>query len=277
MPGRRALVPLPAHHRRTRSPAHTFLPGDTALSPFGGGGGGGGVPFLSRRGCLARAEYFPSASCMGKAPARCARRCTRCCGARPSCTASASCSDETSGGWRRDDRDPAAQVIPPFLFFLKGSGRQNSKKPADDWPNGSFPMAGSRKLVPIPPENGLLLWSYVQKAKNQFEGAIYHVINRGNYRSDVFVSERTKLAFEKCLFEVCELKAWRLHAYIVMHAITFIWRSRDSAPRPNLVSGDAMAAKYICRSFQQISPRKRPPLPRPLQVRNALAGAVAPG
>jgi putative transposase len=50
-----------------------------------------------------------------------------------------------------------------------------------------------------------------RKPRIEFEGAIYHVINRGNYRSDAFVSDRTKLAFEKCLFEACELKDWRLH------------------------------------------------------------------
>lgn len=36
------------------------------------------------------------------------------------------------------------------------------------------------------------------------EGAVYHVINRGNYREDVFAHESTKVAFLKCLGEACE-------------------------------------------------------------------------
>ena len=32
----------------------------------------------------------------------------------------------------------------------------------------------------------------------------YHVINRGNYRQDLFIAEGARLAFERCLFESCE-------------------------------------------------------------------------
>ena len=35
----------------------------------------------------------------------------------------------------------------------------------------------------------------------EFPGACYHVINRGNYRHWMFGHERTKAAFEACLFE----------------------------------------------------------------------------
>ena len=50
----------------------------------------------------------------------------------------------------------------------------------------------------------------------QFEGAIYHVINRGNYKTWIFEQESTKAAFEKCLFEACEEFNWILHAYCIM-------------------------------------------------------------
>ena len=42
-----------------------------------------------------------------------------------------------------------------------------------------------------------------RKLRLEFPGAIYHVINRGNYRADVFRSEGAKTAFEACLFEAC--------------------------------------------------------------------------
>lgn len=55
-----------------------------------------------------------------------------------------------------------------------------------------------------------------RKLRLEFSGAVYHVINRGNYRRDVFAGERTKSAFETCLFEACERSGWLLHAYGVM-------------------------------------------------------------
>jgi len=41
-----------------------------------------------------------------------------------------------------------------------------------------------------------------RKLRLEFPGACYHVINRGNYRTDIFRAERAKAAFETCLFEV---------------------------------------------------------------------------
>lgn len=50
----------------------------------------------------------------------------------------------------------------------------------------------------------------------QFPGAIYHVINRGNYRSWIFAKPRTKLAFEACLGEACTRYGWLSHAFAIM-------------------------------------------------------------
>ena len=41
-------------------------------------------------------------------------------------------------------------------------------------------------------------------------GGVYHLINRGNYRGDVFVNDGAHLSFEKCLFEACEKCGWIL-------------------------------------------------------------------
>lgn len=43
-----------------------------------------------------------------------------------------------------------------------------------------------------------------------FPGAIYHVLNRGNYRADVFATAGAKLAFETCVGEACAKSGWRL-------------------------------------------------------------------
>ena len=55
-----------------------------------------------------------------------------------------------------------------------------------------------------------------RKLRLEYPGAIYHVINRGNYRGDVFAGEKTKAAFESCLFEACARAQWVLHAFVVM-------------------------------------------------------------
>lgn len=55
-----------------------------------------------------------------------------------------------------------------------------------------------------------------RKLRLEFPGAIYHVINRGNYRAWIFETPGSKQAFEECLFRVCERSRWRLHAFVIM-------------------------------------------------------------
>ena len=43
-----------------------------------------------------------------------------------------------------------------------------------------------------------------RKLRLEYGNALYHVINRGNYRADIFATEGAKVAFERCLFEACE-------------------------------------------------------------------------
>ena len=50
----------------------------------------------------------------------------------------------------------------------------------------------------------------------EYPGAVYHVINRGNYRQDLFKDEGTHWAFEQCLFEACERNGWVLEGFCVM-------------------------------------------------------------
>jgi len=55
-----------------------------------------------------------------------------------------------------------------------------------------------------------------RKLRLEFPGACYHVINRGNYRADLFRTDRTKAAFEACVFEACAKSGWILHAFVIM-------------------------------------------------------------
>lgn len=73
-----------------------------------------------------------------------------------------------------------------------------------------------------------------RRLRLQFEGAVYHVINRGNYRRDLFETADKAKAFERALFETCERMAWRLYAYVLMpnHFHLAI-----QTPEANLVTG----------------------------------------
>jgi REP element-mobilizing transposase RayT len=73
-----------------------------------------------------------------------------------------------------------------------------------------------------------------RKLRIEYEHAFYHVINRGNYRAEVFVSDGAKEAFEKCLGEACEKAGWVLHAYVIMRNH---YHLALETPRANLVDG----------------------------------------
>lgn len=68
----------------------------------------------------------------------------------------------------------------------------------------------------------------------EFAGACYHVLNRGNYRADVFGSEGAKRAFLKCLGEVCAKTGWKVHGWCLM---TNHYHLALETPKPNLVEG----------------------------------------
>ncbi len=55
-----------------------------------------------------------------------------------------------------------------------------------------------------------------RKLRIEYSGALYHVINRGNYRADIFKDEGARAAFEACLWEACEKTGWVVHAYVIM-------------------------------------------------------------
>ena len=74
----------------------------------------------------------------------------------------------------------------------------------------------------------------------QFPGAFYHIINRGNYRSDIFTDDGAKYAFEQALFEALERFGWSLRAYVLMDNHFHLCLE---TPEPNLVSGEGEQPK----------------------------------
>lgn len=73
-----------------------------------------------------------------------------------------------------------------------------------------------------------------RKPRIEFAGAIYHVLNRGNYKADLFDSAGAAQAFVECLFQTCERMGWRLHAFCLMRNH---YHLAVETPQGNLVSG----------------------------------------
>lgn len=73
-----------------------------------------------------------------------------------------------------------------------------------------------------------------RRLRIQYENALYHVINRGNYRRDIFASQGAVRAFQAALGEACVRHEWRLHAYVVMRNHFHL---ALETPQPNLAQG----------------------------------------
>ena len=88
-----------------------------------------------------------------------------------------------------------------------------------------------------------------RKLRLEFPGACYHVINRGNYRADVFASEKTKAAFVSCLFEACAKSGWVLHAFVVMRNH---YHLALETPKGNLVTGMQWLQSTFANRFNRL-------------------------
>src|SRR5687768_591654 len=73
-----------------------------------------------------------------------------------------------------------------------------------------------------------------RKPRIQYEGAIYHVMNRGDRREDIFKGDEDRELFLTTLGETCARTNWQVHAYCLMrnHFHLVI-----ETPRANLVAG----------------------------------------
>lgn len=55
-----------------------------------------------------------------------------------------------------------------------------------------------------------------RKLRIESSDSVYHIINRGNYRSFIFDTDGAKKAFERALFEACSRAGWELLAYCIL-------------------------------------------------------------
>jgi REP element-mobilizing transposase RayT len=75
------------------------------------------------------------------------------------------------------------------------------------------------------------------------------VINRGNYRADIFKTEAARLAFEACLFEACAKSNWVLHAYVLM---SNHYHLALETPDGNLVAGMQWLQATFANRFNKL-------------------------
>src|SRR6266853_1642934 len=73
-----------------------------------------------------------------------------------------------------------------------------------------------------------------RKLRIQYEGAIYHVMSRGNGKAAVFHNDVDRRSFVQTLAEACAKTDWQVHAYCLMKTHFHLVLE---TPRPNLVPG----------------------------------------
>lgn len=73
-----------------------------------------------------------------------------------------------------------------------------------------------------------------RKLRLEFPGACYHVVNRGNYRRDLFIRTDAATCFERCLAQASERFHWRVHAFVIMRNHFHL---ALETPEPNLSDG----------------------------------------
>lgn len=88
-----------------------------------------------------------------------------------------------------------------------------------------------------------------RKLRLEFPGASYHILNRGNYRSDIFATEGARGAFEVCLFDACQRSGWRLHAFVLMRNH---YHLALETPQGNLVAGMQWLQATFANRFNRL-------------------------
>ena len=73
-----------------------------------------------------------------------------------------------------------------------------------------------------------------RKPRLEYEGAIYHVMNRGNRQQAIFRTEGDRECFLAAWGEVCERTGWKVHAYGLMENHYHLLLE---TPEPNLTAG----------------------------------------
>jgi putative transposase len=84
------------------------------------------------------------------------------------------------------------------------------------------------------PINLLTLGLMPRKGRIEFEGALYHLLDRGDRCEEIVRDDVDRARFVATLGEVCERTGWRVHAFVLM---TNHYHLLVETPQANLVAG----------------------------------------
>ena len=81
----------------------------------------------------------------------------------------------------------------------------------------------------------------------QYSGAIYHVMNRGDRREDIFLDDKDRFCFLDTLGQACQKTGWQVHAFCLMgnhfHLVV-------ETAEPNLSAG----MKWLLQTYSRLPP-----------------------
>jgi hypothetical protein len=95
-----------------------------------------------------------------------------------------------------------------------------------------------------------------RKARVEYEGAVYHVLDCGDRREAIFQDDGDRRRFLETLGEACGRTGWRVHAYVLM---SNHYHLMIETPQANLVAGDALVPDDVDDPVQPASPAERAP------------------
>jgi putative transposase len=73
-----------------------------------------------------------------------------------------------------------------------------------------------------------------RKPRVEFEGAVYHVMCRGDHREPIVQDDVDRAEFVRCLGDACGKTEWQVHAYVLLgNHYHILWET----PKANLVAG----------------------------------------
>ena len=73
-----------------------------------------------------------------------------------------------------------------------------------------------------------------RKARVEFDGAVYHLLDRGDHQEAIVRGDADRERFVATLGKLCERTGWRVHAFVLM---TNHYHLLVETPQANLVAG----------------------------------------
>jgi REP element-mobilizing transposase RayT len=130
---------------------------------------------------------------------------------------------------------PVQQTAPIPLLLIGEDGVKGSVNGIDKLPPSDevWLIKGSVNGIDKSPLSDEV-WLMARRLRVEFAGAIYHVINRGDRREEIFRDDQDRVRFLETLAECCTKTDWQVQAFCLMPNHFHL---AVETPQPNLVAG----------------------------------------